>query len=248
MSARKSERDSRRLAGCIGLGVGLSMAIAANLVYGIPRGPVVAGVGLVCPLVLPLALWLRSTLPLPGPGAWAFFSRRLPLEIATVMVAGPAAATSYAHTYSLLLHHDPEWAMIAVVAPFSADGLAAISVMVLRSAPLTRSAPPTSRPRYTPRTGAGLPPKVAPKPTPRPEARPAAIEPAPPMESATLSAQIANWLASHRAERARLGKAQQTPAEENQEIRAVFQCSEVTIKRARRRLRELEAELSEASR
>jgi len=215
--------DARRTAGIIGLAVGLSMAIAANLAYSWPKGAVVIGVGLCCPLVLPLALWIRSTLP-KGGGWW----KRLSMELATLLVAGPAAAISYAHSYSLLLAHDPRWAVIAILAPLSADGLAALSTLAL-----SVSARPGERRTTTNKTRS--PAKAASAPRPRVEAAPAQsgdyrITPAlVAIVPATLADRVAVWLIERRRKHG-----VRSIAEEAKAAREHFNVvSTMTVRRAR---------------
>ena len=123
-----------RLVAFIGLGIGLTMALAANLTYAVPRGPVVVGLGVAAPLVLPLVIYLRSTFTVSG------FWRTLCREAAMVAVAGPAVAISYVHTYSLVLAAEPHWPVLALIAPLSSDGVAGMSTMALHWAgrPVTR--------------------------------------------------------------------------------------------------------------
>lgn len=107
-----------------GLALGLVIAIAANLTYAIPRGPVTVGIGLIAPLVLPVALYIRTTFTTVG------FWQRLSRELATLAVAGPAAAISYVHTYELVLAQNEPW-IIALLAPLSSDGLAGMATLAL---------------------------------------------------------------------------------------------------------------------
>jgi hypothetical protein len=107
----------------VGLGVGLCMALAANITYTWPQGAVMIGTGITAPLVLPLVLWIRSTFT---PAHWA---ARLAREASVIAVAGPAVTLSYWHTYQLMLPHMPWW--IALFIPLSADGVATISTLAL---------------------------------------------------------------------------------------------------------------------
>lgn len=109
----------------LGLAVGLVMALSANLTYAIPRGPVVVGLGVAAPIVLPLVLYIRSSFTVSG------FWRTLCREAAMLAVAGPAVAISYVHTYSLVLDAEPHWPVLALIAPLSSDGVAGMSTMAL---------------------------------------------------------------------------------------------------------------------
>jgi hypothetical protein len=107
------------------------MALALNCTYAWPHGPVVIGIGIAAPLVLPLVLWIRSTFAVAG-----FWSRTL-RELCTLAVAAPAVAISYWHTATLMLAHQQPW-ILALLAPLSADGVAGLSTMALhRSAQQT---------------------------------------------------------------------------------------------------------------
>lgn len=100
------------------------IALAANLTYAVPRGPVTIGLGLIAPLVLPVALYIRTTFEVSG------FWHTLLRETATLAVAGPAAAISYVHTYELVLSvHEPT--ILALLAPLSSDGLAGMATLAL---------------------------------------------------------------------------------------------------------------------
>lgn len=116
--------SARLVAALAGLGLGLLIALAANLTYAVPRGPVTVGLGLIAPLVLPVALYIRTTFT--AKGFWPIALR----ELATLLVAGPAAAISYVHTYELVLSvHEPM--ILAVLAPLSSDGLAGMATLAL---------------------------------------------------------------------------------------------------------------------
>jgi hypothetical protein len=106
------------------LALGLAIALAANLTYAVPRGPVAVGLGLVAPLVLPVVLYLRTTFTPSG------FWQRAVRELATLAVAGPAAAVSYSHTFNLVLDAHEPW-ILAVLAPLSSDGLAGMATLAL---------------------------------------------------------------------------------------------------------------------
>lgn len=123
-AAGAAERDWRRIAAVVGLATGLAIAVAANLAYAIPRGPVVIGIGLVAPLVLPPVLVIRSLFTVTG------WWQRLCRETAMVAVAAPAVAVSYWHTYSLVLAAG-EPASLALLVPLSSDGLAGMSTLAL---------------------------------------------------------------------------------------------------------------------
>lgn len=113
-----------RVAGKIGLAIGLLVALAANLTYSWPFGPVLIGAGVICPVILPIALWIRSTFTVVR---WL---DRLIRDASVVAVAGPAAALSYQHTYMLMSDHGvPHW--LAALLPLSADGIAALSTLAL---------------------------------------------------------------------------------------------------------------------
>jgi hypothetical protein len=100
------------------------MALALNVTYAWPHGPVVIGIGIAAPLVLPLVLWIRSTFSVTG------FWRCTLRELCTLAVAAPAVAISYWHTASLMLAHQQPW-VLALLAPLSADGVAGLSTMAL---------------------------------------------------------------------------------------------------------------------
>ena len=124
-SATPSTGDSNaRRAALAGLALGLAIALAANLTYAVPRGPVTVGLGLVAPLVLPVVLYLRTTFSVGG------FWQRVVRELATLAVAGPAAAVSYSHTFNLVLDAHEPW-ILAVLAPLSSDGLAGMATLAL---------------------------------------------------------------------------------------------------------------------
>lgn len=113
-----------RRAALASLALGLAIALAANLTYAVPRGPVTVGLGLVAPLVLPVVLYLRTTFTPSG------FWQRTVRELATLAVAGPAAAVSYSHTFNLVLDAHEPW-ILAVLAPLSSDGLAGMATLAL---------------------------------------------------------------------------------------------------------------------
>lgn len=120
-----------RYGAAFGLGVGLCMALAANITAAWPQGPVMIVAGVAAPIVLPLVLWIRSGLT-PNTQRyslqwWSFVAVR---EASITAVAGPAAAMSYWHTYTLMTSHGVPWS-IAVVLPLSADGVATISTLAL---------------------------------------------------------------------------------------------------------------------
>lgn len=138
-----------------GLALGLLIAVTANVAYAAPRGPVVLGVGVVAPLVLPLVLYLRTLFDVDGWKQW------VPRELATLAVAGPAVAVSYWHTYALVLGAGEPW-LLAVLAPLSSDGLAGMATLALhrlRTASPVRSVVP-AKARSKARTAA-KPPTVA---------------------------------------------------------------------------------------
>jgi hypothetical protein len=141
------------------LGLGLAIALAANLTYAVPRGPVTVGLGLIAPLVLPVALYIRTTFT--AEGFWQLAVR----EAATLAVAGPAAAISYVHTYELVLSAHEPW-LLAVLAPLSSDGLAGMATLALHRLRKTHPAAtvkPRPKPTPAPRTVADV---VTPAPTP----------------------------------------------------------------------------------
>lgn len=171
------KQESHRLAGAIGLTVGLGMALAANLTYALPRGPVIVGIGLAAPLVLPLVLWVRSTFTVAG--LW----RTLLRDLAVLLVAGPAVAISYSHTFHLVLGQG-EPLIIALVAPLSSDGVAGISTMALHWA---GRLPSKRAQKATPKAAKVTPPKSAPVAT------------APPTEIGTRHqrrAEMGRWIRS----------------------------------------------------
>lgn len=155
----------RRAAQC-GLALGLFIALVANVTYAVPRGPVTVGLGLVAPLVLPVVLYLRTTFTVDGLGQQAM------RELATLAVAGPAAAVSYVHTYELVLGANEPW-ILAVLAPLSSDGLAGMSTLALHRLRQT-VATPASRPTPKKRPQQETPPVPA---TPTLEPLHAAPEP-----------------------------------------------------------------------
>lgn len=133
-----------RRAAIASLALGLAIALAANLTYALPRGPVVVGVGLIAPLVLPVALYLRTTFTVEN--RWQLVVR----EVATLAVAGPAAAISYSHTFALVLAAGEPW-LLAVLAPLSSDGLAGMATLALHRLRQTAvaQAEPVARPAMT---------------------------------------------------------------------------------------------------
>lgn len=133
-----------------GLGVGLSMALAANLTATWPQGAVMIGTGLTAPLVLPLALWIRAGFTPTHLGV------RVVRELSIAAVATPAASLSYWHTYALMTSHGvPQ--LIAVVLPLSADGVATISTLSLHHQRRPSSQIQVNRPKSL-----NLPPKSTP--------------------------------------------------------------------------------------
>lgn len=121
-----------RAVALLSLALGLAIAVTANVAYAIPRGPVVIGVGLVAPLVLPVVLYLRTVFDVDGWRQW--MSR----EAATLAVAGPAVAVSYWHTFALVLGAG-EPLVLALLVPLSSDGLAGMATLALhrlRTAPV----------------------------------------------------------------------------------------------------------------
>lgn len=129
-----------RVAAIGALGLGLAIALAANLTYAVPRGPVTVGLGLIAPLVLPVVLYIRTTFT--AEGFWQLAVR----EAATFAVAGPAAAISYVHTYELVLSAHEPW-LLAVLAPLSSDGLAGMATLALhrmRQQPVGDDPPPVA--------------------------------------------------------------------------------------------------------
>lgn len=158
----------RRHVAAAGLGLGLVIAIAANLTYAVPRGPVTIGLGVIAPLVLPVALYIRTTFT--AAGFWQIATR----ELATLAVAGPAAAISYVHTYELVLSVHEPW-ILAVVAPLSSDGLAGMATLALHR---MRQPKPSAQKTPTPpkqqsRRGVNPPAPAAAAPKPVEPPRPA---------------------------------------------------------------------------
>ena len=145
--------QAQRYGAVAGLVVGLAIALAANLTYAIPRGPVVVGIGLVAPIVLPLVLWLRGVFVAD---TWP---RKICREAAMILVAGPAVTISYVHTYSLVLAHEPSWPILALVAPLSSDGVGAMATMALH---WSRQQQPGRKPSAT-KPGAAKPAQAKPK-------------------------------------------------------------------------------------
>jgi hypothetical protein len=199
----------------LGLAVGLGMALAANLTYAVPRGPVVVGLGLAAPIVLPLVLYIRSTFAVDG------FWRRACRELAMVAVAGPAVAISYSHTFALVLAHGEPW-LIALVAPLSSDGVAGMSTMALhwaRRGPAVRKTRTGGRPAGKAggdRAGVGSGADcLAPPPAP-----PTKLE-----ERGHQRAAMVAWLEDRDPARA---------TDEIAALRAKFGCSLSTAKRVRR--------------
>ena len=132
-----------RTAAKLGLALGLAIALAANLTYAVPKGPVVVGLGLIAPLVLPVVLHLRTTFT--AEGFWA----KLVREASTLAVAGPAVAISYVHTMELVLAAGEPW-ILAVLAPLSSDGLAGLATLALYSAHKRRPGKPAGKPKPAP--------------------------------------------------------------------------------------------------
>lgn len=113
-----------RWAGGVGLTVGLLVALAANLTFSWPHGPVLIGTGIIAPVILPLTLWIRTTFHV------THWLDKVIRDASVIAVAGPAAALSYQHTYTLMVEHSvPHW--LAAVLPLSADGIAALSTLAL---------------------------------------------------------------------------------------------------------------------
>lgn len=113
-----------RAVAVLSLALGLAIAVTANVAYAIPRGPVVIGVGLVAPLVLPVVLYLRTLFDVADWKHW------LSREVATLAVAGPAVAVSYWHTFALVLDAGEPIAL-ALLVPLSSDGLAGMATLAL---------------------------------------------------------------------------------------------------------------------
>jgi hypothetical protein len=200
---------SRRHGAIAGLAVGLSMALAANLTYAVPRGPVVVGLGVACPLVLPLTLYLRTIFTVTR------WYERVARELAMLAVTGPAVAISYVHTYSLVLAAEPSWPLLALIAPLSSDGVAGMSTMALHWA---HRAPTSTRSRRPAR-----PPAPA-----RPVPRPGPV-PVPTLVDRRADRDVrVEWLAARPVE---------PFAKEIAAVREQFQVSESTAKRIRRAAR-----------
>ena len=148
----------------LALALGLLIALVANLSYAVPRGPVVVGLGLIAPLVLPVVLHLRTTFT--AEGFWAKAIR----EASTLAVAGPAVAISYVHTMELVLAAGEPW-LLAVLAPLSSDGLAGLATLALYQAQRKRQ-PASSKPsksKSSDRPRQVSPPVPAADPTPEAE-------------------------------------------------------------------------------
>lgn len=193
-----------RLAGGIGLAIGLLVALAANLTYSWPFGPVLIGAGVICPVILPIALWIRTTFHVTR---WLDRAIR---DTSVLLVAGPAAALSYQHTYMLMVDQGvPVW--LAALLPLSADGIAALSTLALhRSGTATKA-----------RKQAETKPKSVGIKTPKPTTAPTP----PPSE-----------LAEHGAQRAVMVMWAQAQAElpPLKAIQSKFRVSQSTAKRVRR--------------
>ncbi|MBC8094080.1 MAG: hypothetical protein H7Y15_19530, partial [Pseudonocardia sp.] len=119
-----STTATQQRAAMASLALGLAIALAANLAYSVPRGPVTVGIGLIAPLVLPVVLYLRTTFTTTG--RWQALAR----EASTLAVAGPAVAISYVHTYELVLAAGVWW-ILAALAPLSSEGLAGMATLAL---------------------------------------------------------------------------------------------------------------------
>lgn len=172
-----------RWGGAVGLSIGLLVALAGNLTFSWPHGSVMIGAGIICPVILPLTLWIRSTFTV------TFWLDKLIRDASVVAVAGPAAALSYQHTYMLMSEQGvPHW--LAALLPLSADGIAALSTLALhRSRPVIEDVEVDLAEMGT---------LVEPEPKPRraPESR---SRPAPPseMESARGQRQvIVEWVST----------------------------------------------------
>jgi hypothetical protein len=163
------------------LGLGLLIALTANLTYAVPKGGVVIGLGLVAPLVLPVVLYLRTTFTADG-----FWARGL-RELAMLLVAGPAVAVSYVHTYELVLGAGEAW-ILAVLAPLSSDGLAGMATLALHRmrTPAKKATTATPKPKPTPAKPATVAEAVA------------AQEPREPLHAVgaqpSISAQVRAWI------------------------------------------------------
>lgn len=178
-SAPAAAAIPHRRAALGGLALGLAIAVAANLTYAVPRGPVVVGLGVIAPLVLPVVLYLRTTFVADG------FWPRLLREAATLAVAGPAVAISYVHTFELIrLAGEP--LALALLAPLSSDGLAGMATLALhrnrvrrqaRSSAPSRAASRTSAPHGSrpPQVQISSPAAAGPQPVSPPETPPAAV-------------------------------------------------------------------------
>lgn len=144
------------------LGLGLAIALAANLTYAVPRGPVVVGLGLVAPLVLPVVLYLRTTFTPRG------FWQRTVREAATLAVAGPAVAVSYVHTFELVSSAHEPW-ILAVLAPLSSDGLAGLATLALHRLRQAQTEEVVKARQKAERASRPKPPRAKPDPAPEPE-------------------------------------------------------------------------------
>jgi Protein of unknown function (DUF2637) len=152
-----------RRAGIVGLTIGLLVALAGNLTYSWPHGPVMIGAGIICPIILPLTLWIRSTFTVT---VWL---DKLVRDASVIAVAGPAAALSYQHTYMLMSDQGvPHW--LAALLPLSADGIAALSTLALHRSGTAK----TRKPAVEPRPKVATPPLKSPAPPPP---APSEIEP-----------------------------------------------------------------------
>lgn len=179
-----------RLAGPVaGLALGLAVAIAANLAYAVPRGGVAVGVGLICPLILPIVLYLRTTFI--ADNRWT----RVLRELATVAVAGPAAAVSFVHTYELVSGAG-EWQLLAVLAPLSSDGLAGMATLALHRIRSAKT-PATDTTATPPRRARTVAEAITDTPRPQqPTTPPPATPPAEASKPSELSPKewaIKNW-------------------------------------------------------
>lgn len=171
MSHPLSSTRPESIAGAIGgLALGLAIALAANLTYAAPRGPVVIGLGLIAPLVLPVVLWLRTIFDADG------FWPKLLRELATLAVAGPAVAVSYVHTYSLVLGAGEPW-ILAFLAPLSSDGLAGMATLALHRNRVAAQRTPVQEP--APISTPAPPPPPAVEPIPEAQPSPPATKPEP---------------------------------------------------------------------
>jgi len=162
------------------LGFGLAIAVAANLAYAIPRGAVTVGLGLVCPLILPWAIHLRTTFEVSG------FWPRVARESAMLLVAIPAVIISASHTIALVTAAGEPWP-VAWAAPLSSDGLAGLATLALHRQRAARK--PASRGGYT-----APPPRPKPSP-PKPTLH--AVPPGPLGDGRTLRQVGVDWAVAH---------------------------------------------------